>query len=117
MRYGAMFMAGDAAHIVPPTGAKGLNLAVADVRVLARAMIQNYQQGNTAYLERYSEICLKRVWKVERFSWYMSQLLHQFPEATPFERKMQAAEFDYLTQSESACRSIAENYVGLPLQM
>ena len=117
MRYGAMFLAGDAAHIVPPTGAKGLNLAVADVRVLARAMIQSYQQGNTAYLERYSEICLKRVWKVERFSWYMSQLLHQFPEATPFERKMQAAEFDYLTQSESACRSIAENYVGLPLQM
>ena len=117
MRYGAMFLAGDAAHIVPPTGAKGLNLAVADVRVLARAMIQSYHQGNTAYLERYSEICLKRVWKVERFSWYMSQLLHQFPEATPFERKMQAAEFDYLTQSESACRSIAENYVGLPLQM
>jgi p-hydroxybenzoate 3-monooxygenase len=117
MRYGAMFLAGDAAHIVPPTGAKGLNLAVADVRVLARAMIQSYQQDNTAYLERYSEICLKRVWKVERFSWYMSQLLHQFPEATPFERKMQAAEFDYLTQSESACRSIAENYVGLPLRM
>ena len=117
MRYGALFLAGDAAHIVPPTGAKGLNLAVADVRVLARALTQAYQQGRTEYLERYSEICLKRVWKVERFSWYMSQLLHQFPDATPFERKMQVAEFEYLTQSESACRSIAENYVGLPLQM
>ena len=117
MRYGALFLAGDAAHIVPPTGAKGLNLAVADVRVLARALTQAYQQGRTEYLERYSEICLKRVWKVERFSWYMSQLSHQFPDATPFERKMQVAEFEYLTQSESACRSIAENYVGLPLQM
>ena len=117
MRYGALFLAGDATHIVPPTGAKGLNLAVADVRVLARALTQAYQQGRTEYLERYSEICLKRVWKVERFSWYMSQLLHQFPDATPFERKMQVAEFEYLTQSESACRSIAENYVGLPLQM
>ena len=117
MRYGALFLAGDSAHIVPPTGAKGLNLAVADVRVLSRALRQAYHAGQTAYLERYSEICLKRVWKVERFSWYMSQLLHQFPEATPFERKMQAAEFDYLTQSDSACRSIAENYVGLPLEM
>ena len=117
MQYGALFLAGDAAHIVPPTGAKGLNLAVADVRVLARALTEFYQANSAVYLGRYSEICLKRVWKVERFSWYMSQLLHQFPEATPFERKMQQAEFDYLTQSESACQSIAENYVGLPLEI
>jgi p-hydroxybenzoate 3-monooxygenase len=94
-----------------------LNLAVADVRILARALTEFYRANNAVYLDRYSEICLKRVWKVERFSWYMSQLLHQFPDATPFERKMQVAEFEYLTQSESACRSIAENYVGLPLQM
>jgi p-hydroxybenzoate 3-monooxygenase len=117
MRYGALFLAGDAAHIVPPTGAKGLNLAVADVRVLARALTEYYQANSAVYLDRYSEICLKRVWKVERFSWYMSQLLHQFPEASPFEQKMQQAEFDYLTQSESACQSIAENYVGLPLEI
>ena len=117
MQYGSLFLAGDAAHIVPPTGAKGLNLAVADVRVLARALTEFYQANSAVYLGRYSEICLKRVWKVERFSWYMSQLLHQFPEATPFERKMQQAEFDYLTQSESACQSIAENYVGLPLEI
>ena len=117
MQYGALFLAGDAAHIVPPTGAKGLNLAVADVRVLARALTEFYQANSAVYLGRYSEICLKRVWKVERFSWYMSQLLHQFPEATPFEQKMQQAEFDYLTQSESACQSIAENYVGLPLEI
>ena len=116
MRYGNLFLAGDAAHIVPPTGAKGLNLAVADVRILSRGLIERYVRGNSAYLDRYSEQVLARVWKVERFSWQLSMLLHQFPDHSPFEKKMQRAEFDYLCQSEAACRSIAENYVGLPLE-
>jgi p-hydroxybenzoate 3-monooxygenase len=115
MRYGNLFLAGDAAHIVPPTGAKGLNLAVADVRILSRALIEHYKNGNDAHIERYSEQVLARVWKVERFSWQLSTLMHQFPEHSPFEKKMQRAEFDYLKQSEAAGRSIAENYVGLPL--
>ena len=116
MRYGALFLAGDAAHIVPPTGAKGLNLAVADVRLLSRALIERYQSGATTYLDSYSETVLRRVWKVERFSWQLSNLMHQFPEHSDFERKMQRAEFDYLVQSEAASRTIAENYVGLPLE-
>jgi p-hydroxybenzoate 3-monooxygenase len=115
MRYGNMFLAGDAAHIVPPTGAKGLNLAVADVRILSRALIEHYKRGNDHFIDRYSEQVLARVWKVERFSWQLSMLMHQFPEHSPFEKKMQRAEFDYLVQSEAACRSIAENYIGLPL--
>jgi p-hydroxybenzoate 3-monooxygenase len=115
MRYGNMFLAGDAAHIVPPTGAKGLNLAVADVRILSRGLIEHYKNGNDHHIDRYSEQVLARVWKVERFSWQLSTLMHQFPEHSPFEKKMQRAEFDYLKQSEAASRSIAENYVGLPL--
>ncbi|EPX85291.1 4-hydroxybenzoate 3-monooxygenase [Salipiger mucosus] len=114
MRYGNLLLAGDAAHIVPPTGAKGLNLAVADVRLLARALTEHYA-GNDAYLESYSETVLARVWKVERFSWQLSTLMHQFPENSPFEARMQRAEFDYVASSEAASRSIAENYVGLPL--
>ena len=117
MRYGNLFLCGDAAHIVPPTGAKGLNLAVADVRVLARALCEFHKNGNTEYLDRYANICLKRVWKVERFSWFMSTLLHQFPETNRFEKQMQRAEFEYIKDSESAARSLAENYVGLPLEM
>ena len=117
MRYGRLFLVGDAAHIVPPTGAKGLNLAAADAQVLARALIEFYHCGRVDLLDRYSDTCLRRVWKVERFSWYLSQLLHMFPDATPFERKMQQAEFDYIAQSENASRSIAENYVGLPLSL
>ena len=117
MRYGNMFLAGDAAHIVPPTGAKGLNLAISDVRVLSRGLIEHYKKSNNNYLERYSDICLKRVWKVERFSWFMSTMLHQFPEFSPFEKRMQRAEFDHIQGSETASRSIAENYVGLPLEM
>ena len=117
MRYGNMFLAGDAAHIVPPTGAKGLNLAISDVRVLSRGLIEHYKKSNNDYLERYSDICLKRVWKVERFSWFMSTMLHQFPEFSPFEKRMQRAEFDHIQGSEIASRSIAENYVGLPLEM
>lgn len=115
MRYGALFLAGDAAHIVPPTGAKGLNLAVADIRILSRALIARYTDGNNHYIDTYSETVLRRVWKVERFSWQLSTLMHQFPENSPFEKRMQRAEFDYLCASESASRAIAENYVGLPL--
>ncbi len=117
MRYGNLFLAGDAAHIVPPTGAKGLNLAVADVRVLSRALTEHYRRANDAYLDNYSAICLKRVWKVERFSWFMSMMMHQFPDFTGFEKRMQRAEFDHIAGSETASRSLAENYVGLPLEM
>ena len=115
MRYGNLFLAGDAAHIVPPTGAKGLNLAVADIRILARGLVERYATGNTHHIDTYSQTVLARVWKVERFSWQLSNLMHQFPDHSPFEKKMQRAEFDYLMQSEAASRSIAENYVGLPL--
>ncbi len=115
MRYGRLFLAGDAAHIVPPTGAKGLNLAIADVQILSRALIEKIKRGNDQYIETYSATCLGRVWKVERFSWHMSMLLHQFPEHSGFEKKMQRAEFDYIATSEAASKAIAENYVGLPL--
>jgi p-hydroxybenzoate 3-monooxygenase len=116
MRYGNLFLAGDAAHIVPPTGAKGLNLAVADVRLLSRALVEHFTKGNDSYIDSYSEAALRRVWKVERFSWQLSTLMHQFPENSPFEKKMQRAEFDYIASSETASRAIAENYVGLPLE-
>jgi len=116
MRYGRLFLAGDAAHIVPPTGAKGLNLAVADIRILTRGLVEYYKNGNAKFIDQYSETVLKRVWKVERFSWQLSKLMHQFPDDSPFEKRMQRAEFDYLAGSEAASRSIAENYVGLPLE-
>ncbi len=115
MRHGRLFLAGDAAHIVPPTGAKGLNLAIADVRMLARALIASVKEDNDLWIDRYSADCLRRVWKVERFSWFMSTMLHQFPDMTPFEKRMQRAEFDHIVGSETAARSLAENYVGLPL--
>ncbi len=115
MRHGNLFLAGDAAHIVPPTGAKGLNLAVADVRLLHRAFESHYKSSNSTWLETYSADALARVWKVERFSWYLSMMMHRFPEHSPFEQKMQRAEFDYVRSSEAASRTIAENYVGLPL--
>ncbi|MBV9523632.1 MAG: 4-hydroxybenzoate 3-monooxygenase, partial [Alphaproteobacteria bacterium] len=114
MRHGALFLAGDAAHIVPPTGAKGLNLAAADVRVLARALIDFYATRSSRLLERYSDVCLKRVWKAQRFSWWMTSLLHRFPHHTPFERRMQLAELDYVTGSRAGMTTLAENYVGLP---
>ena len=117
MRHGNMFLAGDAAHIVPPTGAKGLNLAVSDIRILSRALCEHYKSGNNKYLDNYSALCLKRVWKVERFSWFMSTMLHQFPDFSSFEKRMQRAEFDHIAGSETASRSLAENYVGLPLEM
>jgi p-hydroxybenzoate 3-monooxygenase len=113
--FGRLFLAGDAAHIVPPTGAKGMNLAVADVAVLARALSRFYQDGRTDDLRSYSETCLRRVWKAERFSMYMTNLLHRIPDHSPFERRVQQAELDYLVHSEAALRSLAENYVGLPL--
>ncbi|APE45926.1 4-hydroxybenzoate 3-monooxygenase (plasmid) [Sulfitobacter alexandrii] len=115
MRYGNLFLAGDSAHIVPPTGAKGLNLAVADVRLLHRALALHYRHGKDDLIDAYSETVLRRVWKVERFSWQLSTLMHQFPENSDFEKRMQRAEFDYLRSSEAASRAIAENYVGLPL--
>lgn len=115
MQFGKLFLAGDAAHIVPPTGAKGLNLAVADVRVLARAFEEFYAGGKTELLSRYSEICLRRVWKVQRFSWWMTALLHRFADDNPFDQRRQLAELDYLTSSRAAAQTLAENYVGLPM--
>jgi len=116
MRYGRLFIAGDAAHIVPPTGAKGLNLAAADVRVLARALGEFYGRGRTDLLDRYSEICLRRVWKGQRFSWWMTSMLHRFDDQSAFDRRVQLAELDYLTGSCAAMTALAENYVGLPFE-
>jgi p-hydroxybenzoate 3-monooxygenase len=116
MRYGKLFLAGDAAHIVPPTGAKGLNLAAADIRVLSRALIELFRTGSSARLERYSDVCLKRVWKGVRYSNYMTSLLHRFEQHTPFERRVQQAELEYLAGSVAARTTIAENYVGLPFE-
>ncbi|HSR72781.1 MAG TPA: 4-hydroxybenzoate 3-monooxygenase [Kiloniellales bacterium] len=117
MRYGRLFLAGDAAHIVPATGAKGMNLAVADIRVLARALARFYESGAEDLLDAYSAICLRRVWKVQRFSWWMTSMLHRFPEASDFDRRIQLAELDYVTTSQVAARSLAENYVGLPYEV
>ncbi len=114
MQHGRLFLAGDAAHIVPPTGAKGLNLAVADVRVLARALAAHYENGSSIALERYSETCLRRVWRVQRFSWWMTALLHRFPGGDAMRRRLQHAELDYLVGSRAAMTAFAENYVGLP---
>jgi p-hydroxybenzoate 3-monooxygenase len=115
MQYGKLFLAGDAAHIVPPTGAKGLNLAVADVRLLARALERFYASGATELLARYSEMCLRRVWKVQRFSWWMTSMLHRFADDNAFDQRRQLAELDYVTSSRAAAQTLAENYVGLPL--
>ena len=114
MRYGRLFLAGDSAHIVPPTGAKGMNLAIADVRIFARALAAYYADGSTALLDAYSETCLQRIWKTQRFSTYMTSLLHRFEGYGPFERRVQLAELDYVTSSRAAAASLAENYVGLP---
>jgi p-hydroxybenzoate 3-monooxygenase len=114
MRHGKMFLLGDAAHIVPPTGAKGLNLAVADVRVLKQAFVDFYKDGNTEGLNRYSETCLRRVWKVQRFSWWMTSMLHRFPNEDGFQHHLHLAELDYVTSSRAAATALAENYVGLP---
>ncbi|MEZ2722160.1 4-hydroxybenzoate 3-monooxygenase [Paenalcaligenes hominis] len=114
MRYHNLFLAGDAAHIVPPTGAKGLNLAASDVLYLSDALIDFYKNNDTAGIEGYSERCLKRVWGAERFSWYMTNMLHTFPEHDAWDKKMQKAEFMQLLNSENGARLLAENYVGLP---
>ncbi len=116
MQHGRLFLAGDAAHIVPPTGAKGLNLAVSDVRVLARALAEFYHSGKRELLDKYSAICLRRVWKVQRFSWWMTSMLHRFPDENAFDRRRQIAELDYVTSSRVAAQSLAENYVGLPME-
>jgi len=114
MRFGRLFLAGDAAHIVPPTGAKGLNLAASDVFYLSDAFQSYYQTGKTESLDTYSSRALARVWKAERFSWWMTKLLHQFPDEGDFGQKMQQAEMEYLMTSAAAQTALAENYVGLP---
>jgi p-hydroxybenzoate 3-monooxygenase len=115
MRYGSLFLAGDAAHIVPPTGAKGLNLAVSDVYYLSRALIEFYRSGKINHLDSYSDTALHRVWGAARMSWWMTMLLHRFPEEPPFEKQMRLNQFDYLCSSEAAQASLAEQYAGLPL--
>jgi p-hydroxybenzoate 3-monooxygenase len=115
MQHGRLFLAGDAAHIVPPTGAKGMNLAFADVLLLARAIEAFYRSGRTDLLDGYSAACLQRVWKAQRFSWWMTQLLHRFPDQSPFDQRRQMAELDYVASSRAAATSLAENYVGLPM--
>lgn len=114
MQFGKLFLLGDAAHIVPPTGAKGLNLAVADVRVLTRGLVEFYKNGKKGELERYSERCLRRVWKAQRFSWWMTSMLHRFPDEDSFAHNLHHAELDYVTGSRAASTTLAENYVGLP---
>ena len=115
MRFGRMFLAGDAAHIVPPTGAKGLNLAASDVKYLSSALIEHYLEKSSAGIDDYSRKALARVWRAERFSWWLTSLMHQFPDTAGFGQKVQEAELDYLVHSEALSRSLAENYVGLPL--
>ena len=114
LRFGRLFLAGDAAHIVPPTGAKGLNLAASDVHYLSRALIAHYETGNESLLDSYSETCLRRVWRAQRFSSWMTTTLHRFPQAGAFESRLQMAELDYLMGSRTAAQAFAENYVGLP---
>tara|TARA_B100000131_G_C18115499_1_gene611162 strand:- start:1777 stop:2949 length:1173 start_codon:yes stop_codon:yes gene_type:complete len=114
MSWGKLFLVGDAAHIVPPTGAKGLNLAFSDVNYLSKALIAHYNDNNPEELNHYSDVALSRVWKVVRFSWWMTKLLHNFPNQNEFERKIQLSELDYLSKSQAAQYAFAENYVGLP---
>jgi p-hydroxybenzoate 3-monooxygenase len=114
MRFGRLFLAGDAAHIVPPTGAKGLNLAASDVGYLSKAIAAFYA-GSSHGLDHYSATCLARVWKAVRFSWWFTSLMHKFPDTGGFGQKIQEAELDYLVNSTAASTSLAENYVGLPL--
>ncbi|HWP09815.1 MAG TPA: 4-hydroxybenzoate 3-monooxygenase [Polyangiaceae bacterium] len=115
LRFGRLFLAGDAGHIVPPTGAKGLNLAATDVKYLSSGLIEHYQERSDAGLGAYSERCLRRIWRAERFSWWFTSLMHRFPDEGPLVAKLQDAELEYVFHSEHAARSIAENYVGLPL--
>jgi p-hydroxybenzoate 3-monooxygenase len=116
MQFGKLFLAGDAAHIVPPTGAKGLNLAVSDVRVLTDGFAEFYRTGKRSLLDNYSAKCLRRIWKVQRFSWWMTSMLHLFDADNAFDRRRQLAELDYVTSSRAAQQTLAENYVGLPME-
>jgi p-hydroxybenzoate 3-monooxygenase len=115
LRFGRLFLAGDAGHIVPPTGAKGLNLAATDVKFLASALVEHYRERSDAGIDAYSERCLRRIWRAERFSWWFTNLTHRFPDDGPIAAKLQRAELDYLLHSDAGARTIAENYVGLPL--
>lgn len=115
LRFGRLFLAGDAAHIVPPTGAKGMNLALADVHYLVEALESAYCDGDSRLLESYSDTCLRRIWRAQRFSWWMTSLLHRFENEPAFDRKRQLAELEYVMTSRAAATSLAENYVGLPL--
>ena len=115
MQYQHLYLVGDSAHIVPPTGAKGLNLAVADAFVLARALDAHYRNGSATELARYSRTCLKRVWRAEHFSWWMTSMLHRFPGTDPFRERLQLSQLEYVAHSPAAAKSLAENYVGLPL--
>jgi p-hydroxybenzoate 3-monooxygenase len=117
MRHGRLFLAGDAAHIVPPTGAKGMNLAIADIRVLARGLESFFAKGDATLLEQYSDICLRRIWKGQRFSWWMTSMLHRFDGDDRFEHRVQVAELDYVSTSRAAMTTLAENYVGLPYEV
>jgi p-hydroxybenzoate 3-monooxygenase len=117
MRFGSLFLAGDASHIVPPTGAKGLNLAASDVKMLGGALVQHYQHKDAQGLNTYSERALRRIWKAERFSWWLTTLMHRFPDTEGFGQKMQEAELDYLVHSKAASTVLSENYVGLPLEL
>jgi p-hydroxybenzoate 3-monooxygenase len=114
MRWGRLFLCGDAAHIVPPTGAKGLNTAASDIHYLYNGLRQFYEDGSPEGLDTYSEKALARVWKTERFSWWFSSLMHSFPDQTEFDVKMQIAEIEFLRTNEAAQKAMAENYVGLP---
>ncbi|MBV9644358.1 MAG: 4-hydroxybenzoate 3-monooxygenase [Verrucomicrobia bacterium] len=115
MRYGRLFLAGDSAHVVPPTGAKGLNLAASDAQILARAIVAYYKSNCSDLLEQYSATALRRVWKATRFSWWMTSMLHTFPGSDEFQRRLQSAELDYVTSSRAGATALAENYVGLPI--
>jgi p-hydroxybenzoate 3-monooxygenase len=115
LRFGRLFLAGDAGHIVPPTGAKGLNLAATDVKYLSAALVEHYREQSDRGLDSYSTRCLRRIWRAERFSWWFTSLTHRFPDGGPIAEKLQAAELDYLFHSEHAAVTVAENYVGLPL--
>lgn len=115
LRFGRLFLAGDAGHIVPPTGAKGLNLAATDVKYLSGALIESFQERSSAGIDTYSQRCLRRIWKAERFSWWLTNLMHRFPDTDGFGQRVQEAELDYLVNSNAASTALAENYVGLPL--
>ena len=117
MQFGRLFLAGDSAHIVPPTGAKGMNLAIADVLVLSRAIAEFYKTRRTEQLVTYSQTCLRRMWKAQRFSWWMTQMLHRFPDESSFDRRRREAEMDYVTSSDAASMTLAENYTGLPMDI